>query len=259
MTNFHTWSTVIPGHYLSESSRLWGQGQRRSGRACGVPCPCRRGGIYGAGLARHLSHAGVTVVAVDRPNRQHRHRRGKSDPADAEAAARAVLAGQATTIPKARSGIVEAIRVLRVARTSAIKARTQAANQLRDLLVTAPEELRAGLCSLSTAKRVAGWPPPTPGPVLTRPPPPVAPCGTWPAATRPSPPKSRPWTSTWPPPIRRGPLQQGSRAGPASLGRAPMIAKQFAHRSAGLPRVTPRRPAHRVDWGLAYASSLPPR
>jgi transposase len=112
-------------------------------------------GTYGAGLARHLTHAGVTVVEVDRPNRQHRRRHGKSDPSDAEAAARAVLAGQATTIPKTRSGIVEAIRVLRVARSGAIKARTQAANQLRDLLVTAPDELRAQLSPPSTAKRVA--------------------------------------------------------------------------------------------------------
>jgi transposase len=111
-------------------------------------------GTYGAGLARHLTRAGVTVVEVDRPNRQRRRRRGKSDPTDAEAAARAVLAGEATATPKTRSGIVEAIRVLRVARTSALKARTQTANQLRDLLVTAPEELRAQLYPLSTAKRI---------------------------------------------------------------------------------------------------------
>jgi transposase len=112
-------------------------------------------GTYGAGLTRCLTGAGVTVVEVDRPNRQRRRRRGKSDPTDAEAAARAVLAGEATTTPKTRSGIVEAIRVLRVARTGAVKARTQAANQLRDLLVAAPEPLHAELYRLSTAKRVA--------------------------------------------------------------------------------------------------------
>lgn len=65
-----------------------------------------------------------------------------------------MLADEATTTPKARSGIVGAIRVLRVARTGAIKARTQTANQLRDLLVTAPEELHTQLYPLSTAKRV---------------------------------------------------------------------------------------------------------
>ena len=112
-------------------------------------------GTYGAGLTRHLTQAGVKVVEVDRPNRQRRRRRGKSDPTDAEAAARAVLAGTATTTPKTRNGIVEAIRVLRVARSGAVKARTQAANQLRDLLVTAPEELHAELYPLATAQRVA--------------------------------------------------------------------------------------------------------
>jgi transposase len=111
-------------------------------------------GTYGAGLTRFLTGAGVKVIEVDRPNRQRRRRRGKSDPTDAEAAARAVLAGEATATPKTRSGIVEAIRVLRVARTGAIKARTQAANQLRDLLVSAPEALHAELYRLSTAKRV---------------------------------------------------------------------------------------------------------
>ena len=65
-----------------------------------------------------------------------------------------MLAGEATATPKTRSGVVEAIRVLRVARSGAVKARTQAANQLRDLLVTAPEPLRAELYQLSTAKRV---------------------------------------------------------------------------------------------------------
>jgi transposase len=112
-------------------------------------------GTYGAGLTRHLIRAGVTVIEVDRPNRQRRRRRGKSDPTDAEAAARAVLAGEATATPKTRSGIVESIRVLRVARSSAVKARTQTANQLRDLLVTAPDTLRAQLYPLPTAKRVA--------------------------------------------------------------------------------------------------------
>jgi transposase len=110
-------------------------------------------GTYGARLTQFLTSAGVQVVEVDRPNRQRRRRRDKSDPTDAEAAARAVLAGEATT-PKARSGIVESIRVLRVARAGAVKARTQTANQLRDLLVTAPEPPRAELYPLSTAKRV---------------------------------------------------------------------------------------------------------
>lgn len=112
-------------------------------------------GSYGAGLARHLAAAGIRVIEVNRPNRQHRRRRGKSDPTDAEAAARAVLSGEATVAPKTRTGVVESIRVLRVARSSALKARTQVANQIRDLVLTAPEHLRAQLRDLSTRQRVA--------------------------------------------------------------------------------------------------------
>ncbi len=110
-------------------------------------------GCYGAGLARFLVDAGIEVLEVNRPNRQLRRRRGKSDPTDAEAAARAVLSGEATTIPKARDGIVESIRALRVARSSAVKARTQAANQIRDLILTAPEALRTELSPLGTPQR----------------------------------------------------------------------------------------------------------
>lgn len=72
-------------------------------------------GAYGAGLLRHLRQAGVTVVEVDRPDRRTRRRKGKSDPVDAEAAARAAMAGTATGIAKGRDGHVEAIRALRVA------------------------------------------------------------------------------------------------------------------------------------------------
>ena len=99
-------------------------------------------GSYGAGLTRFLRAEGVEVVEVNRPNRQWRRRHGKSDPADAEAAARTALAGQAAGIPKSQDGTVEAIRVLRVARRSAVKARTQAGNQVLAILNSAPEELR---------------------------------------------------------------------------------------------------------------------
>lgn len=112
-------------------------------------------GSYGAGLARYLAAEGVAVVEVNRPNRQIRRRRGKSDPTDAESAARAALNGEADGLPKTADGAAEALRALRVARRSAMKARTQAANQIRDLIVTAPEELRAGLSHLQTDQRVA--------------------------------------------------------------------------------------------------------
>jgi len=112
-------------------------------------------GSFGVGLARFLRDRGVKVVEVNRPNRQHRRRFGKHDTADAEAAARALQANTSTGEPKSADGPAEMVRALHVARRSALKARTQAANQLHALLLTAPEELRAQLRGLPTAKLVA--------------------------------------------------------------------------------------------------------
>jgi transposase len=122
--------------------------------------PVRCAGIegtssYGAGLARHLKAASIAVMEVERPKRRHLRRRGKSDPIDAEAAARTVLAGQAAGEPKSGDGRAEMIRTLRSARQSAVKARSQAANQLQSFMVTAPEELRHRLRGLSTKELVA--------------------------------------------------------------------------------------------------------
>lgn len=111
-------------------------------------------GAYGAGLARFLTGREVEVVEVNRPNRQHRRRRGKSDTADAEAAARAALNGDATAIPKAGDGRVEGLRAAKIAHRSAIKARTQAVLQIRDLVVTAPQGLRDQLEHLTSDERV---------------------------------------------------------------------------------------------------------
>ena len=93
-------------------------------------------GSYGAGLARCLAQAGVDVVDANRPNRQLRRRRGKTDTVDAHAAALAALSGSAAVVPKSADGCVEAIRVLSVARRSAVKARTVAANQIGAVVVT---------------------------------------------------------------------------------------------------------------------------
>jgi transposase len=110
---------------------------------------------YGAGLARHLRAVGIEVREVERPKRRNRGRNGKSDLIDAEAAARAVLAGEAAGEPKSADGRVEMIRTLRSARRSAVKARSQAANQLQGFVVTAPEELRQRLRELTTKKLVS--------------------------------------------------------------------------------------------------------
>ncbi len=111
-------------------------------------------GSWGAGLARHLTGAGVSVVEVNRTNRQLRRQRGKSDPVDAEAAARAVLSGEAATVAKSADGLVECVRLLRVARRGALKARTIAVVQLRTVLDTSPERLRARFRGMSTADLV---------------------------------------------------------------------------------------------------------
>jgi transposase len=112
-------------------------------------------GSFGAGLARFLAEQGVAVVEVTRPSRRGRRHLGKSDTIDAEAAARTVLSGEATATPKRRDGIVEAIRVLQIARRSAIKARTQAGQQIRSLIVTAPTDLHSGLAHLTVKRQVA--------------------------------------------------------------------------------------------------------
>ncbi|MEU6865893.1 transposase [Streptomyces sp. NPDC046876] len=111
-------------------------------------------GAYGAEIARFLTSNAVTVIEVDRPDRKARRDNGKSDPIDAYAAATAVLSGRAGGTPKARNGIVEAIRSLRVVRKSAVKARTQTINQIRTLIVTAPSGVRDRLRGLSAKELV---------------------------------------------------------------------------------------------------------
>jgi transposase len=133
-------------------------------------------GVYGAGLARHLAAGGVRIVEVDRPDRKSRRFAGKSDPIDAYAAARAALSGRASGTPKTRDGNVEMIRVLRVARSSAVKARAVAITQLEAVIKTAPDKLRSELRDLDGATsvtRCAGLrcnrgPAPTPSPFAKR-------------------------------------------------------------------------------------------
>ncbi len=112
-------------------------------------------GSYGAGLTRYLTAKGVPVVEVNRPNRQARRRRGKTDLVDAKAAARAALNGEATAKPKVRDGLTESIRVIRVAFRSARNTRTRVSNQIRDLTLTSPDHLRAVLKPLSSPQRAA--------------------------------------------------------------------------------------------------------
>jgi transposase len=132
---------------------------------------CRVGvegtGAYGAGLTRFLRSRGHQVVEVDRPDRKLRRSRGKSDPVDAEAAARAALSGVASGVPKSRDGRVEMIRALRMVRRSAVRGRTQALNQIRSLVFTGPEELRAKLGALPTYRLLETLIRMRPGPITS--------------------------------------------------------------------------------------------
>ena len=112
-------------------------------------------GSYGAGLCAELLDAAYDVIEVNRPDRAARRRHGKDDPVDAEAAARGFLAGTTTITPKRRGDQVEMIRLLKVAKDSAIDGRTRALNQVRSLLVTSPVTLRELLKGLSRSELIA--------------------------------------------------------------------------------------------------------
>ena len=114
-------------------------------------------GSYGAGLARFLQAKGHTVVEVNRPNRQLRHQNGKSDPLDAESAARAVLGGQANARPKSADSSVEMIRHLKVARDTAVKSRTQAMVTLKTIIINAPAALRQPPCARRSTVSSVRW------------------------------------------------------------------------------------------------------
>lgn len=105
---------------------------------------------YGAALNRMLRREAVTVIEVNRPDRADRRRRGKTDATDAEAAARAVLSGRASAVAKAGDGPVEIVRMFKLAKSSAVKSRTQAINQLKAVLVGTNPALREQLSGLST-------------------------------------------------------------------------------------------------------------
>jgi transposase len=111
-------------------------------------------GSYGVGLTRRLPLEGINVIEVTRPKRRDRRHQGKTDTLDALAAARVVLAGDASALPKSRDGVIEAIRVLRNTRAGAIKARTQTVLQMRSIIVTAPDDTRAQLRDLTTRQLV---------------------------------------------------------------------------------------------------------
>ncbi|MFJ7060770.1 transposase [Streptomyces microflavus] len=106
-------------------------------------------GSYGASLSRYLRARNVVVIEVNWPDRSLRRRQGKSDAVDVQAAAMAVLSGRAHAFAKSGDGPVQIARLCKVAKDSAVKARTQATNQLKAVLVTADPALREGLAGLN--------------------------------------------------------------------------------------------------------------
>lgn len=112
-------------------------------------------GSYGAALTHMLQTNDISVTEINRPDRSRRRGRGKSDATDAESAARSVLAGDARSIPKAHNGLAESLRTLNLVRRSAVKAKTQTINQIRALLVSAPQGLRDAVYKADAAKCVA--------------------------------------------------------------------------------------------------------
>lgn len=124
-------------------------------------------GSYGAGLTRAVRRAGHRVAEVNRSDRRLRRTAGKSDTIDAEAAARSVLAGQSTATPKTADGAVEMMRQLKIARDTAVKARTTAMVTLKQIIVNAPSDLREALQGLTDhglLTRCAGL---RPGPLVS--------------------------------------------------------------------------------------------
>lgn len=107
---------------------------------------------YGAGFTQALQANDIHVVEVNRPDRSARRPQGKSDPLDAYSAARAVLAGHGLAVPK--DPHTGALKAVLIAGRGAIKARTAAIQQIKDLLVTAPAELRERYRRYATTLRL---------------------------------------------------------------------------------------------------------
>ena len=129
-------------------------------RRAGVECT----GSYGAALSRMLRAEGIDVVDVNHPDKRLRRSRGKTDAVDAEAAARAVSSGRACVVTKTGDGHVEALRLLKIVRDSAVNARTKVINQLKSILATTDPRLRQSLSGLGPATlihRCAELPEPT--------------------------------------------------------------------------------------------------
>ena len=117
-------------------------------------------GTYGAGITRHLALSGIPVLEVTGPDPASRRAKGKDDALDAISAAEAARTRRRVQVAKDRSGAVEALRVLRTTRKTAIKCRRAALQQLHNTIVAAPEEVRDQVRNLTRMRRLrtcAAW------------------------------------------------------------------------------------------------------
>ena len=124
----------------------------------GVECT----GTYGAGLLRYLQRAGITTLEVTTPDKTVHRKRGKDDTLDAENAAHAAYAGIRTVTPKTRDGMIEALRVLKVCRKTAVAARRVALQMIQTQVISAPEDLRdllRNLTRMQLIRTLASWRP----------------------------------------------------------------------------------------------------
>ncbi|MFC4469386.1 IS110 family transposase [Streptomyces xiangluensis] len=110
-------------------------------------------GSFGAGLAAFLDQAGEQVVEVLRPKRPTVRGGRKTDMLDAIRAAKEALSAEHLIQPRVRGGR-EALRVLLVTRHGAVLAATAAINQLKGLIVSAPDDLRSELRKLKRPAQV---------------------------------------------------------------------------------------------------------
>ena len=119
-------------------------------------------GTYGAGITRHLALSGIPVLEVTGPDPASRRAKGKDDALDAIFAVEAARTRRRVQVAKDRSGTVEALRVLRTTRKTAIKCRRAALQQLHNTIVAAPEEVRDQVRNLTRMQRLrtcAAWRP----------------------------------------------------------------------------------------------------
>lgn len=122
-------------------------------------------GSYGVGLASHVRRHALRVLEVSHCDRRKRRSHGKSDTLDAETAARSVLAGLATAVPKSADGAAEMVRQIKVARDTAVKAKSAAIIALKTIIVNAPGELREALQPLTDRKLINRCARLLPGPI----------------------------------------------------------------------------------------------